>query len=133
MAAYRRVGSRHLQTDCQEPGSAPEPCARQSSTGYLYILLTAQEAYQWSQMDRATRIEQYTELELDAQQTEQARRSLQVVSTFDGQRSLLFRTISVQLSPAKLTTLCYDRRAVAKFSAFRVRNNVPRGSTVTTV
>jgi len=26
MAAYRRVyDSRHLQTDCQEPGSAPEP------------------------------------------------------------------------------------------------------------
>jgi len=29
MAAYRRVyDSRHLQADCQEPGSAPEPCAR---------------------------------------------------------------------------------------------------------
>jgi len=28
MAAYRRVyDSRHLQADCQEPGSAPEPCA----------------------------------------------------------------------------------------------------------
>jgi len=63
MEAYRWVGSRHLQTDCQEPGSAPEHYARQSSTGYLYILLTAQEAYQWSQMDRATRIEQYTELD----------------------------------------------------------------------
>jgi len=26
MAAYRRVyDSRHLQADCQEPGSAPEP------------------------------------------------------------------------------------------------------------
>ena len=38
MAAYRRVyDSRHLQADCQEPGSAPEPYARQSSTGYLYI------------------------------------------------------------------------------------------------
>ena len=31
MAAYRRV------YDCQEPGSAPEPYARQSSTGYLYL------------------------------------------------------------------------------------------------
>jgi len=32
MAAYRRVyDSRHLQADCQEPGSALEPCARQSS------------------------------------------------------------------------------------------------------
>jgi len=29
MAAYRRVyDSRHLQVDCQEPGSAPEPYAR---------------------------------------------------------------------------------------------------------
>ena len=39
MAAYRRVyDSRHLQADCQEPGSAPEPYARQSSMGYLYLL-----------------------------------------------------------------------------------------------
>jgi len=38
MAAYRRVyDSRHLQTDCQEPGSAPEPYTRQSSMGYLFI------------------------------------------------------------------------------------------------
>ena len=38
MAAYRRVyDSRHLQADCREPGSAPEPYARQSSTGYLYL------------------------------------------------------------------------------------------------
>ena len=38
MAAYRRVNdSRHLQADCQEPGSAPEPYARQSSMGYLYL------------------------------------------------------------------------------------------------
>ena len=37
MAAYRRVyDSRHLQADCQEPGSAPEPYARQSSMGYLF-------------------------------------------------------------------------------------------------
>jgi len=35
MAAYRRVyDSRHLQADCQEPGSAPEPYARQLSMGY---------------------------------------------------------------------------------------------------
>jgi len=35
MAAYRRVyDSRHLQADCQEPGSAPGPYARQSSMGY---------------------------------------------------------------------------------------------------
>jgi len=33
MAAYRRVyDSRHLQTDCKEPGSAPEPYARYSTT-----------------------------------------------------------------------------------------------------
>ena len=39
MAAYRRVyDSRHLQADCREPGSAPEPYARQSSVGYLYLL-----------------------------------------------------------------------------------------------
>ena len=36
MAAYRRVyDSRHLQADCQEPGSAPEPHDRQSSMGYV--------------------------------------------------------------------------------------------------
>jgi len=38
MAAYRRVyDSRHLQADCQELGSAPEPYPRQSSMGYLYL------------------------------------------------------------------------------------------------
>ena len=38
MAAYRLVyDSRHQQADCQEPGSAPEPYARQSSMGYLYL------------------------------------------------------------------------------------------------
>ena len=37
MAAYRRVyDSRHLQADCQEPGLAPEPNARQSSMGYTF-------------------------------------------------------------------------------------------------
>jgi len=37
MAAYRRAyDSRHMQADCQEPGSAPEPYTRQSSMGYLY-------------------------------------------------------------------------------------------------
>jgi len=41
MAAYRRVyDSRHLQADCEEPGSAPEPYARQSRTGYLYLYLS---------------------------------------------------------------------------------------------
>ena len=38
MAAYRRVyDSRHMQADCQEPGSVSQPYARQSSMGYLYI------------------------------------------------------------------------------------------------
>jgi len=38
MAAYRRVyDSRHLQADCQEPGSARETYARYSSMGYLYL------------------------------------------------------------------------------------------------
>jgi len=38
MAAYHLVyDSRHLQADCKEPGSAPEPYARQSSMGYLYL------------------------------------------------------------------------------------------------
>jgi len=38
MAAYRRVyDSRHLQADCQEPGSAQEPYTRLSSMGYLYL------------------------------------------------------------------------------------------------
>jgi len=42
MAAYRRVyDSRHLQAECQEPGSALVPYARQSSTGYLYLYLWA--------------------------------------------------------------------------------------------
>jgi len=42
MAAYRRVfDSRHLQADYQEPGSAPEPYARQSSMGYLSFLSKA--------------------------------------------------------------------------------------------
>jgi len=38
MAAYRPVhDSRHPQADCQEPGSALEPYARQSSMGYFYV------------------------------------------------------------------------------------------------
>jgi len=41
MAAYRRVyDSHHLQADCQEPGLAPEPYARQSSMGDLYLFYT---------------------------------------------------------------------------------------------
>ena len=38
MAAYRRVyDSRHLQADCQAPGSAPEPYTWQLSMGDLYL------------------------------------------------------------------------------------------------
>jgi len=46
MADYRRVyDSHHLQTDCQEPASAPEPYARQSSMGCLYLYLTVRSYY----------------------------------------------------------------------------------------
>ena len=42
MAACRRVyDSRHLQADCQEPGSAPEPYARSSSMGYLFSFINS--------------------------------------------------------------------------------------------
>jgi len=45
MAAHRWVyDSRHLQADCQEPGSAAELYARYSSMGYLY-LFTATACY----------------------------------------------------------------------------------------
>jgi len=38
MATYRRVyDSRHLQGDCQEPESAPEPYARQLSMGIFAL------------------------------------------------------------------------------------------------
>ena len=39
MAAYLQVvyDSHHLQADCQELGSAPEPHARQSTMGYLHL------------------------------------------------------------------------------------------------
>jgi len=43
MVAFRRVyDSRQLQADCQEPGSAPEPYAQQSSTGYLDLFYVYQ-------------------------------------------------------------------------------------------
>ena len=48
MAAYRRVyDSRYLQADCQEPGSAPEPYARQSSMGSLYHFTPRVWVYRW--------------------------------------------------------------------------------------
>ena len=40
MAAYRRVYDlRHLQAYYQEPGSAPDPCARYLSMGYFYLFI----------------------------------------------------------------------------------------------
>jgi len=40
MAAYHRAyDSHHLQANCQEPGSAPEPYAWQSSMCYLHLYL----------------------------------------------------------------------------------------------
>ena len=42
MAAHRRVDdSRHLQADCKEPESAPEPCDRQSSMSCLYLFIAS--------------------------------------------------------------------------------------------
>ena len=47
MAAYCWVhDSHHLQADCQEPGSTPEPYARQSSTGYLYLFFCQHHAFE---------------------------------------------------------------------------------------
>jgi len=54
MAAYRRVyDSRHLQADCQEPGSAPEPYARNR------VWTTFTFKMQW-QLVTATRLQNIT-------------------------------------------------------------------------
>jgi len=52
MAAYRRVyDSRHLQAECQEPGSAPEPYTQQSSMGCLYLFYAIpRPTNQWNVM-----------------------------------------------------------------------------------
>ena len=43
MAPYRRVyDSRHLQADCQEPGSAPEPYARVTEYGLPFFTRVSQ-------------------------------------------------------------------------------------------
>ena len=48
MAAYRRVhDSRHLQADCKELGSTPEPYARQTSMGYLFYVLYSVCVYRY--------------------------------------------------------------------------------------
>jgi len=51
MVAYRRVyDSRHLQADYQEPRSAPEPYAWQSSMGnlHLYIVCVKRVLFSWT-------------------------------------------------------------------------------------
>jgi len=51
MSAYRRVyDSRHLQADYQEPRSAPEPYAWQSSVGnlHLYIVCVKRVLFSWT-------------------------------------------------------------------------------------
>jgi len=51
MAAYHWVyDSHHLQADCEEPGSAPEPNTRQSSMGYLYLFTRVSEPCNVSRM-----------------------------------------------------------------------------------
>ena len=61
MAAYCRVyDSRHLQADCQEPGSALEPYARQSSTSWNYVFYACDyggvvvKKFRWREMDRVS-------------------------------------------------------------------------------
>jgi len=61
MAAYRRVyDSRHLQADCQEPGSAPEHYARQSSMGYLYLFYRGSHQRRASGTVKIMHVENYT-------------------------------------------------------------------------
>ena len=47
----RVYDSRHLQADCQEPGSALEPYARQSSMVYLYVCTALQCSVDWLMAD----------------------------------------------------------------------------------
>ena len=60
MAAYRLVyDSRdhgHLQADCQEPGSVPEPHARISSMGYRAFLDTSVLLYSVQEPDDAASV-----------------------------------------------------------------------------
>jgi len=60
MAAYRPVyDSRHLQADCQEPGSAPEPCARQSSMGYDYFAYNPIQPNPSADRPKPTQVEKF--------------------------------------------------------------------------
>ena len=55
MSACRRVyDSRHVQADCQEPGSAPEPYARQSSMGYLYLFAISKKSAEYLNIKKKT-------------------------------------------------------------------------------
>jgi len=48
MAAYRRIYDlHHLQADCQEAWSAPEPYARLSSMGYVYLFYVIVDPELW--------------------------------------------------------------------------------------
>ena len=56
MAAYRRVyDSRHLQADCQEPGSAPEPYSRVIEYGLPLIPFCSRYSQLYSQEAAAMR------------------------------------------------------------------------------
>ena len=54
MAAYRRVNDSHLQADCQEPGSAPEPYARYRVWATFTFDLKMPAAYRLLRMCNAT-------------------------------------------------------------------------------
>ena len=46
MAAYRRVyDSRHLQADCKEPESTPEPYMLGNGVGYFYLFTFYRPVY----------------------------------------------------------------------------------------
>ena len=48
MAAYRRVyDSRHLQADCQKPGSAPEPYAQHRVWATFTFLQYNMQGFMW--------------------------------------------------------------------------------------
>ena len=66
MAAHRRVyDSRHLQADCQEPGSAPERYARQSSMGDLLTPLLRFQRALLAQQAVGQRVKRVTVWSLD--------------------------------------------------------------------
>ena len=55
MAAYSRVyDSRHLQADCQEPGSAPEPYSNRVWATFLTMRYNMSRALKWSTVGEAS-------------------------------------------------------------------------------